>query len=122
MFMDMIMLFVILTILFFILSIYLMESNPMISIPFIMLGMIFTIIVTYSLWDVEVLYVGFNASSGLSDTSVYTTSYGEPYSYIFMLFFFIYCVLFLRAGFNMWNDALKTQGKMDYSLKDNRWR
>lgn len=122
MFMDILVLFIILTILFFILSVYLMETNAVLSIPFITMGMIFTIIVTYGLWNVEVLYVNYNATTGFSDTAIYsTTSYGDPYSYIFMLVFFIYCACFFRAGFNMWQDALKTQGEMEFNKKRRRW-
>jgi len=116
MFMDILMLFIVLSILFFILSIYLMEEKPLMSIPFILLGMIFTILVTYGMWDVEILYVSYNASSGLTNTSIYTTSsYGDPYSYIFVLFFFMFVVLFFHAGFNMWKEALDTQGELNYN-------
>lgn len=117
------MLFIVLSILFFILSVYLVENNPRISIPFIMLGMIFTILCAYGMWEVEVLYVNYNASSGLTNTSVYSTmDYGDPYSYIFVLFFFVFMVLFFRSGFNMWKEALATQGEMDYRIRDKRWR
>jgi len=117
------MLFIVLSILFFILSIFLMEDKPFLSIPFIMLGMIFTILCTYGLWDVEVLYVNFNATTGITNTSMYSTSvYGDPYSYIFMLFFFIFVALFFRAGFNMWKEALESPGEMNYRTRDNRWR
>lgn len=123
MFMDILMLFIVLSILFFILSIYLLEDKPFVAIPFIMLGMIFTILCAYGLWDVEVLYVNYNASSGLTNTSIYSTiEYGDPYSYIFVLFFFIFMVLFFKSGFNMWRDALKTQGEMNYRTRDKRWR
>jgi len=123
MFMDLLILFIVLSVLFFILSIYLMENNPQLCIPFIMLGMIFTIIVTYGMWNVEVLYINYNASSGLTNTSIYNTaSYGDPYSYIFMLFFFIYAVVFVRTGFNMWNDALQTKGEIDYKMNSRRRR
>jgi hypothetical protein len=99
-----------------------MESNPMISIPFIMLGMIFSILCTYGFWDVEYFYVGYNASVGNSSTYIYSTSsYGEPYSYIFMFVFFIFVVLFFRAGFNTWRDALKTENEMSYKTNV-KWR
>ena len=123
MFMDMLILFIVLTIIFFLISMFLLEDNPQISLPFIMLGMIFSILVTYGLWEVEVLYVNYNASSGLTNTSIYsTTSYGDPYGYIFMLVFFIYVVLFFRAGWNMWKQALATQGEMNYRTHDKRWK
>lgn len=123
MLMDLLVLFLVLCILFFILSVYLTESKPMLGIPFIMLGMIFTILVTYGMWDVEVLYVNYNATTGFTNTSVYSTaSYGDPYSYIFVLVFFIYLMLFFRCGFNMWKEALQTQGEMEYRARDRRWR
>lgn len=118
MFMDLLIIFIMLSIIFFILSIVFMENNPGISIPFIMLGMIFTILCCYGLWNVEVLYVGYNASSGLTNTSIYQTSvYGDPYSYIFVLFFFIFMVLFFRSGFNLWKEALETQGEINYRTR-----
>jgi hypothetical protein len=116
--MDLLFLFIVLSILFFILSIIFLEDKPSIAIPFIMLGMIFVILCTYGMWDVEMIYVNYNASSGLTNTSIYsTTEYGDPYSYVFVLFFFIYMVLFFRCGFNMWRDALNTQGEMEYTKK-----
>jgi len=101
-----------------------MEDTPVISIPFIMCGMIFSILCTYGFWNVEYFYVGYNASVGNTTTAMYSTmNYGDPYSYIFMLMFFIFFILFFRAGFNMWKDALKTEGEMDYRTRDRRnWR
>jgi len=101
-----------------------MESdNPSLAIPFITLGMIFVILCTYGCWDVEFLYTNFNATTGTTNASIYSTSvYGDPYSYIFVLFFFIFLVLFFRTGFNMWKVALKTQGEMNYRTRDRRWK
>jgi len=99
-----------------------METKPMISLPFIMLGMIFTILCTYGVWNVEVLYVDYNATLGTTSTSIHNMSYGEPYSFIFMFFFFIFMILFFRAGFNMWRVALQQQGEMDFKGKGVRRR
>ena len=116
MIMDMLMLFIVITVILFFVSVFLMEDNPMLSIPFIMLGMIFSILVTYGLWDVEYFYIGYNASVGNTSTYTYSTmSYGDPYSYIFVLLFFIFVVLFIRSGMNMWRDALETKGEMNYT-------
>jgi len=123
MFMDLLILFIVLSVLFFILSVYLMEDNPQLAIPFITLGMIFTILCAYGMWDVDVLYVNYNATTGVTNTSIYSTmDYGDPYSYIFVLFFFIFMVLFFKTGFNMWREALKTQSEMNYRTRDKRWR
>ena len=88
-----------------------------------MLGMIFSVLCTYGMWDVEYFYVGYNASSGLTNTSLYSTmSYGDPYGYIFMVLFFIFFIFFIRAGMNLWKEALQAQGEMDYRTRDRRWR
>ena len=115
---DVLILFIIITIILFFVSVFLMEDNPLISIPFIMMGMIFSILCTYGFWDVEYLYTGYNATEG--NSSIYTFStmdYGDPYGYIFVLLFFIFVALFIRAGMNMWREALETQGEMNYTKR-----
>ena len=119
---DMLIIFVILSVIFFIISVFLMEDKPMIAIPFIMLGMIFCVLCTYGFWNVEYFYVGYNSTVGNTSSYIYsTTDYGNPYSYVFMVFFYIYVLLFIRSGWNMWKEALETKGEMDYRKRDNRW-
>ena len=121
MFIDLVILFIVLTVLFLFISIYETENNPFIAIPFIMLGMIFTILVTYGLWDVEIPYVGYNSTFGNSSFAMFSTSsYVDPSSYIFILVFFVFVMLFIRCGWNLWSDALETKGEMDYSLRSRR--
>lgn len=118
MLMEMLMLFIIIVIVMLILGVYTMEETPILAIPVIMIGMIFSVICTYGLWDVEYVVVGYNASSGLSETSIYSTvAYGDPYSYIFMIIFYIFCMLFVKAGANMWRETLKTKGEMNYKYR-----
>lgn len=115
---DMLMLFIMIVVVCMILSVILMENDPMIGIPFILIGMVFCIIVTYGFWDVEYFYVGYNASVGNSSSYVYSTSvYGDPYSYIFILLFFIFCIVFVKCGFNIWREALKTQGELNLNKR-----
>lgn len=115
---DMLVLFIAITLICLILSIFVMEDNPMLAIPFIMVGMIFSILCTYGMWNVEYFYIGYNASIGnTSSYFVSTDVYGDPYSYIFVLMFFVFTVLFVKTGFNMWRDALETKAEMDYNLK-----
>lgn len=124
MFFDLLLIFIILSIIFMVLSIFLMESdNPTLAIPFIMIGIIFTVLCTYGWWNVEFLYTSVNITTGGTDASIYSTDvYGDPYSYVFMFMFFVYLVLFFRTGFNMWKVALEQQGEMDYRTRDRRWR
>lgn len=120
---DILLLFIIITIILLFVSVFTMEDTPLISIPFIMCGMIFSILCTYGFWNVEYFYVGYNASVGNTSTYMYSTiDYGNPYGYIFVLMFFIFCILFIRCGMNMWRDALQTKGEMNYRIRDRRWR
>ena len=93
----------------------------MLSLPFISLGLIFSILCTYGMWNVEYFYVGYNATEGNTSTYMYSTfSYGDPYGYIFMLIFFLFFILLIRAGMNMWKIALETQGEIDYNNRRRR--
>lgn len=117
---DMLLLFIVVTILCLIISIFLMEDYPVIAIPFIFIGIVFSILCTYGLWNVEFFYVGYNATEGNTSTYIYGTSvYGDPYSYIFVLLFFIFFILFFKTGFNWWHMALE---KQDMEDKKNRRR
>lgn len=118
MFMEMLLLFVVIVIIMLILSIYTMDENPTLAIPLIMIGIIFTVLCAYGVWDVEYLYVGINATTGFTEAQVYSTqSYGNPYSYIFLTICFIFCMFFFKAGFNLWKEALQTKGDMDYKKR-----
>ena len=115
----MLILFVVITLICFFISIFTMEDNPMLAIPVIMIGMIFSVLCTYGFWDVEYFYVGYNASVGNTTSYIYSTSvYGDPFSYVFFILFFVFFALFIKTGFNMWRDALETQGVLD--IKNNR--
>ena len=90
----------------------------MMALPIIMIGMVFSVLCTYGMWDVEYLYIGYNATVGNTSTYVFSTmDYGDPYSYIFVLFFFIFFIFFFKAGFNMWTEALKTQGEIGFKSR-----
>lgn len=102
--------FIIITVILFILALYTMEENPILAIPLIMVNMIFIIIVTYGFFDVEWFYIALNGTP-----TIYSTAeYGEPYAYIFFMFFFIHIMLFVKTGFNLWKEALETKGEMKY--------
>lgn len=118
MFFDLLVLFIILTIIFLFISFFTMEDYPMISLPFVMIGMIFSILCTYGMWNIETLYIGYNASFGNTSAEIYSnTGYGDPYGYIFMFLFFVYILVFFRIGWNLWTEALETEGQMDYKKR-----
>ena len=120
---DILILFIIITLIVFFLTLFIIEDKPMIALPLVMIGMIFSILCTYGMWNVEYFYVGYNATEGNSSSYIFSTmDYGDPYSYIFVLFFFVFIILFFKAGWNMWREALKTQGEMDYKRPSRRGR
>ena len=103
-------LFIIISVILFILSLYTMEENPMLAIPLIMVNMIFIVIITYGFFDVEWFYIALDGTP----TIYSTTDYGEPYAYIFFMFFFIHIMLFVKTGYNLWKEALDTKGGLDF--------
>ena len=109
------MLFIIITFLTLIISIFLMEEQPYIAIPFIVIGWIFSVLCAYCVWSVE-----FAVLQKDNTFVIESVSYGEPYSYVFVLIFFIFMMVFIKAGFNTWKQALKQKGEMEYNRKMNR--
>ena len=110
-------LFIVVTLVAILISAYLMEENPQLSIPFIFIGMIFSVLSTYGFWNVEwpVLQA--------DDTFIMeTANYGEPYSYVFMFLFFVFLLFLIRAGMNMWKEALATKGEISYSMNKKYFR
>lgn len=104
--------FIIVTLLMLVISVFMMEEQPMIAIPFIMIGMIFSVLCTYGVWNVEWAVLQ-------SDNTfvIESVSYGEPYSYVFMLLFFIFMLVFIKAGFNTWQQAIEHQSEMEFRKK-----
>jgi hypothetical protein len=109
------MIFIIVTLLMMIISIFLMEEQPYIAIPFIILGMIFSVLCAYGVWDVEFAVIQNDNTFVLE-----STSYGEPYSYVFVFLFLIFFMIFIKAGFNTWRLALQEKGEMEYNRKMRR--
>ena len=110
-------LFIIITFIALLLSAYLMENNPPMSIPFILIGVLFSILCSYGMLDVEFVVMR-------SDNTVLTESfnYGEPYSYVFVFIFFIFIMFFFRAAWNMLQESLKTKGEFRYTQNRNYFR
>jgi len=91
-----------------IISLFLLEDEPVLCIPFIMIGMIFSILCTYGMWNVEWATTASNGTLVIQSTN----AYGEPYSYVFYWIFIIFLALFVKAGFNTWREAIKNKEQM----------
>ena len=102
-----------------VLSVYSMEDEPWLSIVFITVGMVFSILCAYEFYNFEWFYVGYSGST--CTPGIYSTyDYGSPYAYVFMLMFFIFAILFVKAGANAWKFALETEEEMNYNKKRGR--
>lgn len=113
-------LFIIITFICLILSIFLMEENPILAIPVIMIGMIFSVLCAYGVFDVDYVYIAYNSTVGNSTPYVYSVEYGSPYTYVFFLIFMIFCMLFFKTGWNLVQIAAKTKGEMEYKKRGRR--
>jgi predicted membrane protein len=92
MYIDLLIIFVIVSILFLIISIILVEENPRLSVVFIIVGLIFTVYCSFGFMQVQ--YV-------LGDGTLYTDeSYAEPFGWGFFFIAMIYAMLFFYAGYN----------------------
>ena len=99
--------FIIVTLLMLIISIILMEEQPYVAIPFIVIGWIFSVLCAYGVWSVE-----FAVLQNDNTFVIESTSYGEPYSYVFVFVFLLFVMIFIRAGFNTWKMAMEQKGEM----------
>jgi cellulose synthase/poly-beta-1,6-N-acetylglucosamine synthase-like glycosyltransferase len=115
---DMLILFILIVVIMLILSILFVEENPVMSIPLIFIGMIFSVLSAYGFFDVDFFYTGFNSTVGNTTGYIYSeSSYYDPYAFVFLLIFFIFALLFIRAGFNLWKESLETKGTIDYKKR-----
>lgn len=118
MLLDMLILFILITIISFILSIFLLEDKPLLALPFITLGFVFSILCTYGMYYVEIMNNSFNSTTGVTTLEVTGFyNWGDPYAVVFVLMFFIFLLLFIRCGYNMWRIALETEGEINYHIK-----
>lgn len=115
MMMDMLIIFIVISIILFILTVFVMDDMPMLAIPFIFAGMIFAILCAYGFFDVGTFYVGQNITTGNLEASVYSDeSYGVMYPWVFFFVFILYVFLFVKVAFNIWKEANETRGQIDY--------
>ena len=111
---SIIVLFIIITFVMLIISIIAMESErPEMSLPFISLGLIFSALSAYGMWDFETVYIKYANTTGDSTQyfpDVYSTlQYGDPYSYVFLMIFFMFCAFLVRAGWNYTMQQVKNE-------------
>jgi len=98
-----------------ILTVYSLEDDSWLSVVFIMVGMIFCVLCAYEFYNFEWFYVGYNTTVGNSTPYIYNTfDYAQPYGFVFLLLFFIFAALFVKAGSNAWKESLRQQGEMEF--------
>ena len=108
---EMLLLLIVVSILIF-LFIILLDENWKLCFPLIMVNMIFIVLITYGFWSVDWFYL----DSTLTPAIYSTDEYGV-YSYIFVAFFFIHILLFIKAGHDALQESLKTKGQINYNRR-----
>ena len=108
---DFLFIFIVITFICFFLTLLLFIMDyTVFSFPVIMMGMITSILCTYGLWDVEYRELGYNSTSGLSESITTSVDYGDPYGYLFFIIFFIFAAFFIYAIFQSWSNMLANEG------------
>lgn len=100
---EMLLIFIIVSVILFIFSLYTMEENPMLAIPLIMVNIVFVVLIMYGITYVEWFYI---AADG-TPTIYSTMTYANPYAYVFLVFMFIQIMLLIKTGFNLVQEGLK---------------
>lgn len=107
---DLLVLFIMLAIIMFIISLMLVNDyeNLDMAIVTILLGIMFTVVVSFGFIKVEYFYSGFNVTSGNVESHVFEVSgYNEPYPILFLFLCFFFIALFFKVGFNLWKKSLE---------------
>ena len=111
---DLIILFIIVVIICFILTIVFMVDKPVIALAFVTLGMVFSVILTYGMWRIDFFYTSYNNTHGNTSAEIYSSfDYGNPYSYIFFFIFWVFVALFVFCGFQYWRQILNKKGEVN---------
>lgn len=102
---------IVISIVLFILSFYTTENNPMVAVPIIILNIIVLALIAYGFVYIEWFYIAIDGTP-----SLYGTTELQYYSYVFVLLAFLQSLFFIRAGWNLTQEALKTKGEIPRRL------
>lgn len=92
------------------------------AVALISVNWLFIILAAYGFYSIEWFYNShYWAVNGTYQVALYSTSSYYYLAYIFYVFFFIHIILFVKAGWDAWLDALSTEGEMNYRTRDRRW-
>jgi len=93
----------------------LVEENPIMSIPFILVGLIFVAMISMGFLDISVFYAGTNSSGseivGKMYTDIENIGKNEVYAYLFFFLGGIHVMLFIRALYNIVKEQRRELSK-----------
>ena len=88
------------------------------AIPLIVVNWLFIILSTYGFYSIEWFYnKHYWSGNGTYEVAIYSTSSYYYLSYVFYLFFLIHIVLFFKAGWDAWQDAIATEGEINFKQR-----
>jgi len=93
------------------------------AVALISVNLLFIVLCTFGFYEIDWMHTSkYFSGNGTYMVDIYSTDQYYYLAYIFYAFFLIHCILFIKAGWDAWQDALSTKGEMNYSLKDRRWK
>lgn len=105
---NMLMLFIVISFILFVLSVFMVDSEPFLAIPFIIAGIIFCGLCIFGFFQVDTVTMGVNVTSGDYEAMLFSIKdQYEPYVWVYMLFVFLHCILFVKAAVNVLRDSVK---------------
>lgn len=134
MMLEMLILFIIITIILFLLTIdaLFFQDSPTAKpklgqhignwrpvLAYIPVNLIFIVLCAYGMYNIEWFYNShYWSGNGTYQAAIYSTTQYNYYAIVFYAFFMINCVLLVKAGYDAVQDGLSTEGEMNYRLKN----
>ena len=88
------------------------------AVALISVNLLFIVLSAYGFYKIEWTYTtNYWSGNGTFAYGIYSTDSYYYLSIIFYAFFLIHCILFVKAGYDAWQDGLSTQGEIDYKKR-----
>ena len=119
MMLEMLLVFIVLTVFLLIMSVLLVDEYPHIASIIIIIGLLLSVLVSFGFFKVEHSFSGFNATSGNMEFHIYNdTSYQGAYPIVGLFLGLVFTALLIRVIFNYLKDSTEGIETMGDRKKD----
>ena len=93
------------------------------AVALISVNLLFIVLSTFGFYEIEWFYNShYWSGNGTYQVALYSSNQYYYFAYVFYVFFLIHVLLLIKAGWDSWQDSLSTKGEMDYNKRDRRWK